>query len=515
MFKTAVGAVILFTLVRIASTYLIFSQTADEPVHIGAGQAYLVAHGRSYGFDPEHPPLARVLFGLPFINVKAKTVVHPSQITYYMDRTEYGNDLLEVDDRYMHNLAKARRGNLLFVAVTLLAVALMARRVLGDAGAVLAVVLFASLPPFLAHGGLATTDIAATAGFALALYALLEWCDSPTWPRTILLGLAIGFGVLCKYSFFPFFGAAAVITLITRKVSPHVGKVLAAAAVAFFTVWIAFGLTFDTMRHVDPDTAIFAKAVLKNESAADVRLPAPALFTGLLQVAHHDKVGHPNFLLGKESPEHGWWYYFPVVLGLKTPIAFLVLAIAGMGFVARKSLGTVLIPIAILSIGMFSTINIGIRHILPIYVPMAILAAAAALRYRIIGGVLVAWIVIGSLVAHPDYIPWMNAFAGNHPETKLEDSNFDWGQDVWRLVRLLQKRHIDRIGYFVFTSVRPSSVHYTNGFIIDPHTKSSGWIVVSEQKLQPALAHDPTSYEWLKPYPFERIGKTIRLYHIP
>src|SRR5262249_42000425 len=158
----------------------------------------------------------------------------------------------------------------------------------------------------------------------------------------------------------------------------------------------------------------------------------------------------------------------------------------------------VLIPIAILNIVMFSTINIGVRHILPLYIPLAILAAAGALRHRIIGGLLVAWIVIGSLVAHPDYIPWMNAFAGRHPEAVLEDSNFDWGQDIWRMVRLLNKRGIDRIGYLLFTSVRPASVHYTNGYIIDPQNKSSGWIAVSEQKLQPAIAHDPTSYQWLK-----------------
>ena len=517
MFKTAVGAVILLTVVRIASTYFVFSQTADEPVHIGAGQVYLLTHARSYGFDPEHPPLGRVLFGLPFIHDTAKTQVRPSQISFYMDRTDYGSDLLGTDDRYIHNLAKARRGNLVFVALTLLCVALIGRKLLGDTAGILAAVLLASLPPFLAHGGLATTDVAGMAGFALALYALLEWCDAPTWPRTLLFGLALGFGVLCKYSFLPFFGVAAIITLVVHHGPVRTGKMLTALLVGFGVVWLGFGLTFDTMRHVDPDAAEFAKSVLKNEHVADIRLPAPALFTGLLQVAHHDKVGHPNFLLGKESKEKGWWYYFPIAVAVKTPIGFLLLYLAGAWILARPRPGLehVLIPIAILNIGMFSAINIGIRHMLPMYVPMAIVAAAGALRHRVIGALLVAWIVIGSLVVHPDYIPWMNAFAGRHPETVLEDSNFDWGQDILRLVRVLRKHGSPRIGYDVFTSVRPSNVHYTDGYLLDPHTKSSGWIVVSEGKLQPAIAQDPTAYQWLKPYPFERIGKTIRLYHIP
>src|SRR5205085_3383409 len=170
-----------------------------------------------YTFDPEHPPLPRAFFALPFIHVKAKTNVRPSQIDHAEDRWEYGNDLLDTGDRYMHNLAKARRGNLLFVFRALLFVALIGHKLLGDAAGVLAVVLFASLPPFLAHGGLATTDVAATAGFAFAFYALLEWCEARTWPRTLFLALAVGIGVLCKYSFLPFFGAAAVITLIVCR----------------------------------------------------------------------------------------------------------------------------------------------------------------------------------------------------------------------------------------------------------------------------------------------------------
>ena len=48
-------------------------------------------------------------------------------------------------------------------------------------------------------------------------------------------------------------------------------------------------------------------------------------------------------------------------------------------------------------------------------------------------GALAAWLVAGSLLAHPDYLPWMNAFAGPHPERVVLDSNFDWGQDVVRL----------------------------------------------------------------------------------
>ena len=37
-----------------------------------------------------------------------------------------------------------------------------------------------------------------------------------------------------------------------------------------------------------------------------------------------NREGHAAFLLG-EFRMTGWWYYFPVALAVKTPIAFLLL----------------------------------------------------------------------------------------------------------------------------------------------------------------------------------------------
>ena len=45
-------------LIRVASTYHVFSETADEPVHLAAGFQRLTSD--RYDLDPEHPPLARI-----------------------------------------------------------------------------------------------------------------------------------------------------------------------------------------------------------------------------------------------------------------------------------------------------------------------------------------------------------------------------------------------------------------------------------------------------------------------
>src|ERR1051326_948877 len=122
-----VSAIVVLTLLRIASTHLTFAQTLDEPVHIGAGHEWLT-HG-TYGLDFEHPPLPRALFALHFLK---------SRGTHWTNSGDYGNDLLEQDHRYIHNVAAARRGNLLFVAIAAFALAACTRKLFGDAVAVIA-----------------------------------------------------------------------------------------------------------------------------------------------------------------------------------------------------------------------------------------------------------------------------------------------------------------------------------------------------------------------------------------
>lgn len=505
-----VAVIVLLTLARIASTHLTFSQIMDEPVHIAAGHEWLT-QGHYY-LDFEHPPLPRAIFALPFLHDRAE---------HLSDNLEYGNDLLAHDDRYIHNLASARRGNLLFVAIAALAVAAIARRLFGEVVACVALVLFVSLPVVLAHGGLATTDMPGVAGFAVALYALLLWTDEPSWGRSIFLGVAMAFGLACKYSFPVFFLPAMVVTLIARRrFAP--AKLLVAALVALIATWGVFRFSFGTMADANPHAVTMAGAAGIPERWTHVALPAPDLILGFLAVRAHNRAGHPAFLLGHISTD-GWWYYFPIALAVKTPIPFLLLAAAGL-FTRGTGSPTrflALIAAAILLIAMCSRINIGVRHIMAIYVPLSILAAFAVVelwRHRVarvaVAGAL-AWLLAGSALAHPDYIPWMNAFAGKEPYRVLLDSNFDWGQDIWRLARVCKQRGITYLGYAVVTSIRPASIGITGGEPLQENHLTRGWVVISEQNLELARVMNPVAFQWLdEETHFDRIGKTLRLYRV-
>ena len=201
------------------------------------------------------------------------------------------------------------------------------------------------------------------------------------------------------------------------------------------------------------------------------------------------------------------------MIGIKTPIALLILAIAGAWFVTRREF--IAFPLAILAISMSSNINIGVRHILPVYVPLSILAAIALSRAQWWSIALAAWMVIGSLAAHPDYIPWANAFAGRHPERIVLDSNFDWGQDVVRLRTACRREHVDTLATFLFGTTDQRQIGLPPYRPIDPYTHQTGWIAVSESAIIPAQARDPVAYLWLTSgYRYQRVGKTIRLYHV-
>jgi hypothetical protein len=107
------------------------------------------------------------------------------------------------------------------------------------------------------------------------------------------------------------------------------------------------------------------------------------LLRALREVYEHNKGGDEDYLFGKFN-ENGFWYFFPVVLAIKTPIGFLVLGSAGLVLILWPFRSnpwqlhlTALFPMAILLFCMAAKINLGVRHILAIYPLLALVAGHA------------------------------------------------------------------------------------------------------------------------------------------
>jgi hypothetical protein len=501
-FVVAVAAVCAITAIRIAVTQHLFSPTWDEPLHVASGHEYLSA--RNYTNDRSHPPLARIAFAFPLRHA----------VLTGDDGLDRVGQLYQSPGDYMRGVTLSRRGNLLFVILAIAGVALWAVQLLGRTAAAIAAAIFALLPPVLAHGALATTDMAGTAGFALAMAAFQWWLGTPTWPRTALLALAVGFGLVAKFSF-PLFFAIGAVTLMVM------GPGLRGLAVS----------RSRSEKPRDPETARPRDLVFKGIVAFIGALALvdcvyffgklPLFFKGFRDLLDHNFRGHDAYFLGNVTGA-GWLHYFPVLLAIKTPLPALLLAIAG-GWIAMKTKRhreLVIIAALLLGSAMLSSLNLGVRHILPMYVPLSMLAALAivtlwASRARWPIAALCAWLLVNSLLAHPDYLPWANALAGRHPERVALDSNFDWGQDVLRLREEVQRRGISTLGAALWGTTDLRRIGLPPVQPIDAQRGGPGWYAISESIVIPAQVRDRAAYRWLTDNrDFIRVGKSIRLYQV-
>src|SRR5262249_34765243 len=127
----------------------------------------------------------------------------------------------------------------------------------------------------------------------------------------------------------------------------------------------------------------------------------------------------------------------------------------------------------ILAVAMATHVDIGVRHILPLYPMLAILAALGVLHvwrqsiaaaHPATGQVLrvgtvaaLAATMLVAIQAHPDHLAYFNVVAGPHPERVLSDSNLDWGQDLYRLADEVRARGIDTLHLAYFGSAGPAA----------------------------------------------------------
>ncbi len=258
-----------------------------------------------------------------------------------------------------------------------------------------------------------------------------------------------------------------------------------------------------------------------------IPLPLTEVILGLRDLNRHNAIGIDMYLFGQWS-QSGWWYFFPVVLAVKTPIGLLLLATGGCAFVLRRwrnapwqQVLTAVFPLVILMVCMIARIDLGVRHILPIYPLLAILggyAATALFRYSrpaaVAAALLVVWVVADSWRAHPDYLAHFNEFAGSHPETILCESDLDWGQDLHRLSLRLKERGIQEVSIAYFGTALLHKADLPHYELLSPTQPSRGYIAVSLHDLNIDYKKNG-SFAWLKSYtPVERIGKSIDLFYI-
>jgi tetratricopeptide (TPR) repeat protein len=144
-----------------------------------------------------------------------------------------------------------------------------------------------------------------------------------------------------------------------------------------------------------------------------------------------------------------------------------------------------MVPAAIyFLVAVISTLNIGIRHILPVYPFLIILAgwgAAELIRAKrkLAYGVafVLAFGILSSLRVFPVYLAYANELWGGPANTYkyLSDSNADWGQQLKSVKRYLDQRHVKNCWFAYFADVVVDPRYY--GVPCKPLTTiASSWL---------------------------------------
>ncbi len=470
---------------RVVTTLTLFSATTDEPLHVTCG-LQLVQEGR-YDFQLENPPLPRVVFAWPlqFAGGKFRSDVEPLE---QMRAVFYSTG------NYEQALFAARIGNVLFFVIAAVATWRLARRELGPAGGALAALLFTTQPVILGMSGIANLDMAAVAGLALALLAFSRWMEMPTQTRALIAGLAYGVSIGMKFSNLLFTAAACLaIFLVRGRDWRHAMKALPVAILGtFLGIAATYGFGYVPLSH---------------------------FWTGVSRILELDRSGiHLSYAFGRTTFD-GWWWYFPAVLVFKTTLATLLLVVAGALFRRdRIWLGGVAATIAILLPAMPAKLDLGIRYVLPLYVPLTIAATAAAMamlragkRARIAATLLIAWHCIASMATHPDHFPYFNELAGREPGRLFVDSNLDWGQDMLRLRDVLREVNAPHLARSMTGLHDFDRLGFPPSRELDPWVPANGWTAVSEHMFR--MLEEKGGYWWLRDAPYRRVGRSIRLYH--
>ena len=365
----------------------------------------------------------------------------------------------------------------------------------GERGGLLSLALAAFCPHLLAHGALVTSDTAAALGFAVALLAWWRLLHRITPGRVLMAGAATAFVALAKFSgvlLAPVVLGLLVVRLArggglviaadgrrrgvrgARSAAWLGGATLAAGLLGWLGVWA--GYSFRYAAAPDGREARFAQSweevllttprtggsVMADGSRPEVVELRAGIVQHFVSFARAHRLLPESWLYGLafadrfsrhrlayfsgESRESGWLGFFPAAFALKTTLPALGLGILGVLAIARARRWRRwiyrLVPL-IAFVGIYaafaltSSLNIGHRHLLPVY-PLLYLFAGAAVatpRSRFATALvlaLVSWHGVEAWRVRPHFLTYFNQLAGGPAGGSrfLVDSSLDWGQGL-------------------------------------------------------------------------------------
>ena len=577
-----IGLVLLIIILGFVqiSSLLADSQTVDEGPHILAGYSYLKT-GKIL-LNPEHPPLLKAWSALPLLILNPDL---PEEVKNAAD-TKAELDQWGLSYEFLHkNRVPADTiifwSRLMMVILAILGavgIALIARIWFGNLAGIFAFILFAFDPNVLAHGRLVTTDVGSAIFIFFAAYAFYLFLKKPTALLAIGSGGVFTLALAAKFSsltLLPVFLILFAIKLIKEKsdLKKYLKLIPLFILTAFIALWTIYGFNIEKPIN-DPkvkqlyernaellkDPSAYQDSNGKNYwmarfvihtfdprkqpgiglkwAADNVSVPAYRYFRGLSDFLAHSYRGHYAYLTG-HIYETGVWQYFIIAYLVKSPIPLLILLAFSFCVFAvirmRKNnfplagYALIIAPAIYWLISIKSSINLGIRHLMPIYPFYVVMIAGAILliiknspkKYqiftKIIFAILMIWFLAESAIIYPHHLSYFNELIDGpkNGHQYLLDSNIDWGQDFLRLKEYIKNKNLDSVylRYFGkidwnYYGIKGYAVPTTNDVL--KNGLPSGIVIIS---LTPLFLLNHEEFSWLLNYaPSDRIGYSMRVY---
>jgi hypothetical protein len=513
LLPAAIGVLILAVWVFLAGwSALVHAPVFDEPVQLMAGLG-VWRFGR---FDWYHvnPPLVKSVAALPVL------AMHPRVPEKLGQPAPIARQEFAMAGQYVHDngadirrqIVLARWACLCFSLIGALACWRWAEALFGASSGLVALSLWCFSPYVLGHGPLIMNDVPAAAMGTAALYFFWRWLRRPGFRAVLAAGLALGLAELCKFTLLILYPILPLIWFLDRLARRRdrtwsdwlreAGTLMLIILISVYVVNCGYlfdgtcvslqAFRFQTLLLTGCESPNSVPIQGANRFAGTwlggLPVPIPAYMLQGIDTQRLDfERGVSSYLRGEWSAG-GWWYYYLYALAIKLPLGtwLLVVTAIGMSCVSRRFSAAwrdemvMLVPLVsiLILVSSQSGFSVHSRYVIPA-LPFALIWTSKAARVfaiRPLGRGRVAmvavvaaaltWSVGSSLAVYPHSLSYFNELVGGprHGGEHLQDSNVDWGQDLYFLKEWLDDHpdvHLDGLAYFGFVSPRLAGIPQT------------------------------------------------------
>ncbi|MCA9173720.1 MAG: hypothetical protein KDB14_04465 [Planctomycetales bacterium] len=463
---------------------------SDEASHLAAGIATLQTGDP--GYYRVNPPLHRVLAALPGYCLLSPRppLAPPASAIPPGQRLEHdiAVSFAARNERDFRSYFRAGRLFRILLLQTALAVVVVTTVRRHARAALIAAMLCLGSPMYLGHGWTLLPDGLSAAAMVALLLTTIGWLERPTRGRSALVGAAWGGCMGTKFTFCPLFVvwplmAMASARAMKSRVSP--GQLLKHhllhGFIALLMVWVLYGgrdIGTPLGEH-QFESQLFGWMEHENSAALQWlrRLPSPfpkQFLVGIDEQKLDLEEGFPTYVLGVWYPNGNYWYYLFGLIA-KESVGFcaglVVLAIGAFTCCRRppQSSDTSAAPtstsealqergmlvlclanaaflFAMLSANAAMALNV--RYLFPalpcLWISIGIVWPHVFRTYRSCSLSFAALTVVlcWEFVANtPHFFAYASPLVGGayRVPAALHDTNFDGGQDLWRLESWLQR----------------------------------------------------------------------------